>query len=136
MTLYAVFAGLCFGAWPLIMKASKIKPPIVAATVLVATSLAVFVPFLAGNQVPIQVTLVGLLIGIAAGVLNGLGSIALQRILVSKAIEVTTAIFIIVVTQVVVTAIGGWLFYNEPFTVKKIMVVAAAGVAVYCLTGK
>ena len=131
---FAVFAGLCFGGWPLIMKLSGLNP-IVAATVLAVASLAVFLPFLKGNVNIAELTATGVVIALIAGVINGLGSIAIQRVLASP-VEVTTGILVIIITQVVVTAIGGRLFYHETFTVNKAVGLLAAVAAIKLLTGK
>lgn len=136
MNLFSILAGLLFGAWPLIMKKSDLTP-MAAAFTLTVMSLAVYLPFLSRQDYPkTGVLTIGFGLAVIAGLMNGFGTIAFQKMLADKNIEITVGILLVILTQVVVTAVGGSLFYSEPFTTKKVVGLFTAALAAYLLTSK
>lgn len=136
MNIFSILAGLMFGLWPLIMKKSGLTPMANAFT-LTIVSLAVYLPFI--RPMDYQTTrflTVGFGLAVVAGILNGLGTIAFQKMVTNKEVAIATGVMLVILTQVVVTAVGGRLFYADLFTGKKVGGVAAAAVAVYLLTSK
>lgn len=132
---FPVFAGLCFGAWPLIMKQSGLHP-IMAAFILCVSTLATIVPLMHTSAVWQGVARSAALIAVAAGLLNGFGTIAMQRMLADKTTAVSVGVFVIIIAQMVSTAIGGRVFYSDPLTLKRAAGVCLAVAAVYLLNGK
>ncbi len=134
--LWSILAGFLFGLWPLVMKKSGLTP-MAAAFTLTAVSLVVCLPFL--GRVDYQTTgflTIGFGLAMVAGVMNGFGTIAFQKMLADKNVEIAVGILLVILTQVVVTAIGGRLFYGELFTTKKVAGLVTSVVAVYLLTSK
>lgn len=129
---FAVFAGVCCGLWPLMIGSGR--NPIMTGIMVIIVSLAVFLPFLPANFKPAELTAQAVVIILAAGVINGFGSIAIQHVAVSK--EKVTGILVLIITQVVVTAVGGLIFYAERFTFEKFVGLIAAVAAIKLLTGK
>ncbi len=133
---WSVLAGMLFAIWPFVMKATGL-PPIVAAVFLTASSLLVYPPFLKGSMDIRALTILMVALAIVAGLINGVGTIALQKVIASKEIDVATGIFVIIMTQIVVTTIGGFFFaQGDLFTTKKLAGLWSASLAVYLLTSK
>lgn len=129
----ALTAGLFFGIWPLVIKTSGLQP-VSAAFILSGISAIVCLPFLklggGGSW-----TMGAVLLGVLAGLLNGAGTVAFQQAIASK-LEISTVVFIILTLQVVITVLGGRVFYGDVFTPQKIAGIVAACVAMFLLTGK
>ena len=133
--VWPVIAGLCFGTWPLIMKSSGLNA-IMASFVLTVVSLMVYLPFLKGGFDQAALLKTGVILAVVAGLLNGIGTIAFQRMVGAKDLEISQVVLMVVIIQIVITAAGGSLFYHELFTIKKAFGVVAAGLAAYLLTSK
>lgn len=133
--IWPVTAGLCFGIWPLIMKSSGLNA-IMAAFVLTAVSLLVYIPFLKGSFDQAALLKTGIILAIVSGLLNGIGTIAFQKMVGAKDMDITQVVLMVIIIQVVITAVGGRLFYGDLFTVKKAGGIFAAGLAAYLLTSK
>ncbi len=133
--MWPVMAGLCFGIWPLIMKSSGLNA-IMAAFVLTTVSLLVYLPFLKGSFDQAALFRTGVILAVVAGLLNGIGTIAFQRMIGAKDLEISQVVLMVIIIQIVITAAGGRLFYHELFTIKKAFGVVAAGCAAYLLTSK
>jgi len=133
--IWPVIAGLCFGTWPLIMKSSGLNA-IMASFVLTVVSLLVYLPFLKSGFDQATLLKAGVILAVVAGLLNGIGTIAFQKMVGSKEVDITQVVLMVIIIQIVITAAGGRLFYHEIFTVKKVLGVVAAGLAAYLLTSK
>ena len=134
--VFALLSGLLFGTWPLVMKKAGLTP-MAAATTLTVMTLAVCAPFL--NRADYRTTSVftlGFGLAVVAGLMNGAGTIAFQKVIVAKNLEITTGILIVILTQVAITAVGGRVVYGDPLTIKKAFGLVAAVVATYLLTAK
>ncbi len=133
--LWPVIAGLCFGIWPLIMKSSGFNATM-ASFVLTVVSLLVYLPLLKTNFDATAFLKIGMLLAVASGLLNGIGTVAFQKMVGAKGMEITQGVLIVIMIQVVITAAGGRLFYGDLFTAKKILGILAAVIAAYLLTSK
>lgn len=131
---YCLFAGVCFGSWPLLMKKSEIgsvdlRPALNAFILCVATTIIVggqlflmrsrySIPWLSLLMMflaPLALFAVG------AGFINGLGSLnALKWLSSVSSTEVAKMTFVMVITQVSTTAIGSAIFLHEPFPLRKL----------------
>lgn len=136
MYQFSVLAGLCFGIWPLIMKRSGLNPQL-AAVMLALLTLLTCLPFLSrANASPSEFWKLGAIFAVAAGLINGVGQIFLQRLIgAAERADVSQALIIVVLAQIATTAIGGRLFYGDPFTLKKGAGIILALIAAKLLTG-
>ena len=133
--MWPVIAGLCFGIWPLIMKSSGLNA-IMAAFVLTAVSLLVYLPFLKGSFDQTTFFKTGIILAVVSGLLNGIGTIAFQKMVGAKDMDITQVVLMVIIIQIVITAIGGRLFYEDLFTIKKAIGIPVAGLAAYLLVSK
>ena len=133
--IWPVIAGLCFGTWPLIMKSSGLNA-IMASFVLTVVSLLVYLPFLKSGFDQAALLKMGVILAVVAGLLNGIGTIAFQKMIGAKEMDITQVVLMVIIIQFVITAAGGRLFYHELFTLKKALGVVAAGLTAYLLTSK
>lgn len=135
-SIFAIIAGACFGAWPLIMRLSGFNPALAAATIAVIT-LATCLPFLNRNNANLaEFWKIGALAALVAGIINGLGQMLLQKAIGAKDVDVTRTLTLVVLTQIVMQAIGGRFLYGEPITFKKGAGILLALVVAKLLTEK
>ncbi|MBI4095114.1 MAG: hypothetical protein HY435_02905 [Candidatus Liptonbacteria bacterium] len=128
-------AGFFFGAWPLVMRASGLNS-ILAAFVLQVGTMLVVSPFLKGNVRVSLVLSAGMAVAIAAGIANGFGQLAFQKLISLRDVELARASITVVVMQIATTAIGARFFYAETFGWKKLLGCGFALIAVKLLIGK
>ena len=99
--ILCVFTALCFTTWPFLMKQSGLHY-LTAAFMLNAVSAAVFLPAFLSRGIhggfPVKAAL---LLGLSAGLLNGLGHYFFQQVIASKT-EASRFIVVLLVIQVVV----------------------------------
>ncbi len=133
--VFAILAGLFFGVWPLIMRLSGL-PWAIAGVILQIGSCLVFIYYLKQQSSWAAWLSFGAAVGIACGILNGFGQINLQKLLAMKEAQLAQAITLMVVTQIVITAVGAKIFFGEQFGWKKILGCTLALVAVKLLIGK
>lgn len=119
--VYLLVAGVLFTAWPFVMRASGL-PPLIAAFVLHVSSLFVFIPGMlrAGADLRTLLT-VGVLLGVLAGVMNGLGHLAFQQMIALKSVELSRMTLVLVAIQIIVGIVGGKFAYGEALTAEKII---------------
>jgi drug/metabolite transporter (DMT)-like permease len=129
--LLCVIAATFFGGWQLVMRASDLKDPFVAAFVLNMASAIAILPFAKGRCDTTTLFSTGMLIAIAAGVLNGIGHIVNARLVLNRAEEFMRFGTIVPAVVVLTTVLGGWLFYAERFSPSKTLGIALvlAGIA-------
>ena len=136
MNMFSIWAGVIFGAWPLIMKKSGLTP-MAAAFVLTLMSFVAYVPFLSrADYRTTGVLTVGFGLAALAGVMNGMGTIFFQKMVADKSIDITVGYLLVILTQIVVVSVGAWLFYGDVFTWKKVAGLFTAALAAYLLTSK
>lgn len=132
--LLPFLAGLCFGFWPLLMRLTGLSA--VQGGFLVSTvTFLLFIPLFWGDGAA-GFTWKTVSIALAAGVINWLGSVCLQKGLAGKDLQVSVVILVIIMTQIVVTALGTRLIYGELWDWRKLVGMATAALAVWLLTGK
>lgn len=130
--LLLIVAGCMFGGWPLVMRSSGLNP-IVAGCFLQATSFCVFLPFLRGNLDTKTLVTAGALLAIAAGTMNGVGSVIFQHLVARPEVELSRAILVLVVTQTILVTVLGRIIYDEPITFQKALGVILAVISIILL---
>ncbi len=126
--------GVFFGTAPLLGRLSSVSAMmmavLVAAGSLVATS-----PF-AFSQDYAAAGPKGIILGLLAGILNGIGLIAFYQLVAgaNKGLwEISKVLPIALALVPIVIAIGAAIFFGEKFTASKIIGVALAGGAIWFL---
>lgn len=136
MFVWPILAGFLFSTWPFVMRATGL-PPVLAAVFLTTASLFVYPFFLRGDMNLKALTLFVVILAVVAGLMNGFGTIAFQKMIANKEMNLAIGIFVLIMTQIVVTTIGGLILDSEDIlTTKKLLGIGAAACAVYLLTGK
>lgn len=130
--LLCLVAGTFFGSWPLIMRSSGLNY-VVAALALQLGSFIVFTPLLSGRANTTTILAVGVLVGLLAGIVNGFGQLSFQKLVSLKDVEISRFTVIVVTLQIIISVVGGYVIYHEPFTVRKTAGIVAAIVAVNLL---
>jgi drug/metabolite transporter (DMT)-like permease len=123
-----VMVGFFFGSWQVVMRASGINNPFVAAFILNAATLAMVTPFAVSGLGDRQIFGVAGLVALAAGFLNGLGHIFFQKLVLSKTEDLTRFGAVVPAVVILVAVIGGVTFYAESLTWQK-----GAGIALIVL---
>lgn len=129
--LLPVLAGLFFGAWPLFMRATGFTGAQSGFLVSIAT-LVVFLPLWKGDATGF--TQKTLILGITAGLMNGVGSIFYQKALADPKLELSRILLVVLVTTIVVGTVGARLFYGELLDIKKMLGLTLGLVGVLLLT--
>ena len=132
---WPMLAGLCFGIWPLLMKSSGLNPSM-ASLVLTTVSLLVYLTFLRTGFDQVALGRIVVLFAVVAGVLNGIGTLAFQKAVGGRELDLTTAVLIVIMLQLVITVVGGLLFYGDPLTGKRFLGFCTAVITAYLLTSK
>lgn len=130
VVLLALAVGFFFAAWPLVMKASQLGPAWIIITLCIGSITVGFATVISNLVIPPSKNL---LIGYLAGITSGLGVFVYGKLISDKAIELSQAIPLSMACIVVFAALGGCLFYAEPFTITKIVGVLMVVVAVFLL---
>lgn len=128
-----LFAGLCFGFWPLLMRQTGLTG-MQAGFMVSSVTLLVFIPLFGGDTQGFTWKTVCL--ALVAGLINGLGSVCLQKGLANKELEVSTMIMVIIMTQLVITAVGSRLILGELWDLRKLAGMSCAALTVWLLSGK
>lgn len=128
-----LLAGLCFGFWPLLVRVTGLNW-MQGGFLLSLATFSLFVPLFGGDTTGFTWKTVSL--GLTAGLINGVGTVCLQKALAGKQLEVSVIILVIIMTQLVVTVIGARLIYGELLDLRKLAGMATAALTVWLLTGK
>jgi uncharacterized membrane protein len=129
--LFPFLAGLCFGSWPLFMRSTGFSGPQSGFVVSVVT-LVVFIPLWRGDTAGFNQK--ALALGVAAGLLNGLGSIFYQAALANLKLEVSRVLLVVLVTTILVSTVGARLFYGELLDTQKLFGLSFSLIGVLLLT--
>lgn len=127
---YAVVAAAAFAIWPLVVRVVNISPGWLGLLVSAGTA-AVALALAHTEGLP---NTRNLIVGLLAGVINGLGMLAYSKVLGDKTIDLTRIVPIILVLVPIMVVAGGVAIYHEPFTARKLAGVGLAGVAIYLLS--
>lgn len=142
MGLLIVTAGTAFGVWPLITRGSKLHF-LPAGFGLQLGTVIMFGLFMVTmrNQLDLGAAFSfgsgGKLVGLAlvAGLVNGVGQLAMQKLVASPAIEVSVFGPATLTITALVYGVGGYLAYHEPMTPRKIVGIATAAITLWLLKG-
>lgn len=127
-----VLSGLFFGVWPVMMRASGLGAVWILLFLFLGSGIVGTLAVLkAGlpSLAPIAV-----LIGLAAGIINGVGALTYGKLIEMQSAEMTKFIPLSVVLIMGVGVVGAYFFLGEElFTMRKIFGIIAAIVAVILL---
>lgn len=140
--LLIVIAGTAFGVWPLITRGSKLhflpaRFGLQLGTVIMfglfmftmRDQLDVRAAFSFGNGGKLA------LLALAAGLVNGVGQLAMQKLIASPTIEVSVFAPATLTIMALVYGVGGWLAYHEPMTGRKVAGIVTATITLWLLKG-
>ena len=116
--LLAVITAACFGLWPLVMKYSGLNPIWQAIHVSCATFVMSLVVLVSSSE-KTTFSLKMILIGLAAGALNGIGTLLYTRLIASPLAEISKIAPLIVALMPLFTIAGALILFGEPITFKK-----------------
>lgn len=128
--ILCAFAALFFASYQLVLRASGL-PPMVAGFVMHLVGTVVFLPlFLRENLAKISFISLGIGLAVVAGVLQALGHVPWQKLIADRQIPMATSVVVMIVINIVITAIGGAVFFKEGLTASKVagMVLASASI--------
>ena len=123
-----LIAALFFSAWPIIAKFSNLGFGWLSLVIAIGTGLIALTQV--NHEVPIARQL---LIGFAAGLVNGIGTLAYARLLSTKGVDVSKFIPLTLGLIAVFTVIAGVLLFKEPLSIKKVAGVFLVVVAIFLL---
>ena len=124
--LILLLIGLCFGGWPLIAKSTNLSLGWMSLAVATGTAIAACFPAFGREHVPPRNAI---FIGLAAGVVNGLGMLFYSHLIGSGTAEVSRFMPVVTLFTMVVGVAGGLFLFHEPMTTKKMLGVGLAFVA-------
>ncbi len=130
-TLFScVLAGLCFGGWQLVMRASGLKDPMLAAFLLNIATVITFIPFMRGRIDVTTLFSYGVVLALIAGLINGFGHVVFQRLVLAREEELVRFGAVVPAIVVLVSVAGAVAFYGEILSGKKIfgVVLVLAGI--------
>lgn len=116
LKLALVIGVLCWGSWPLVAQASNLKDPIVRGFLISIVTTLGFVPFLSGRISLHTLTSDGALFLFVAGVLNFAGHYLFPRLQVTTGGQLSFYMPLILALCILVSAIGGLLFFGDTIT--------------------
>lgn len=118
-------------SWPLIVRATSLGAQWTMLTVIGGTVAVAAVYSAISAAAPPNKS--ALLIGLAAGVVNGLGFVAYSAILAFKGVDVTKIVSVTTAAIPVITMLGAWAFFGEEPSTQKIAGITAIALGIYLL---
>lgn len=137
-----VIAGISFGLWPLITRGSRIHF-LPAGFGLQLGTVIMFGLFMVTMRDQLDLGTVFsfesggklALLALAAGLVNGVGQLAMQKAIASSSMEMSKLVPAMLTVMAVVSMIGGCLAYQEPMTPKKFLGMVTAAITFFLLKG-
>jgi drug/metabolite transporter (DMT)-like permease len=129
--LYVVLVALCWGGWPLVSRSAGGTGTAGSLVILVAALVPVgLAAYWEGGALPAPHAAGRLAV---AGVLNGAGLVAFHLVTIRRDVEVSSLVPVIDTAMLLVTALGGILFFAEALTLQKGIGVALLVAGIYLL---
>lgn len=127
----ALISAIGFGAWPLVSRGSGLSPIWTAITLSVATAMTILAgsPVFRGGSISTK----AILIGLVAGLLNGLATLTYSQLISNKEWDISIYIPLTVGLMLVTLAVGGVVFFSESVTPSKVAGIIAILAGVYLL---
>lgn len=140
--LLIVIAGTAFGAWPLITRGSKLHFLSAGLGLQLGTVImfGLFM-FTMRNQLDLGAAFSFgdggklALLALAAGLVNGVGQLAMQKLVASPEVQISVFAPATLMIMTVIYGIGGWLVYHEPLTFRKGIGIVTATITIWLLKG-
>lgn len=137
-----LIAGMAFGAWPLITRGSKLHflPAGLGLQLGTVLMFGLFIVVMR-DQLDLGAMFSSgdggklALLALLAGLVNGVGQLAMQKLVASPTTSISVFAPATLTVMAVVYAIGGWLAYNEPMTIRKVVGMATAMITFWLLKG-
>jgi uncharacterized membrane protein len=128
----SLIAACCFGGWPFIVRAIGLPPLGVAVFLSAGTLMLVFV---AGPMLFPWNTVSGKMIffGLLSGVINGIAFLAYSKLVAVPQWDISTYVPMVLALTLVISTIGGPLFFNESFSVVKTLGMVSILVGIYLI---
>lgn len=126
--------GICWASPPFLARLSQLSPWIMAGFVAAGTLIPV-IPFLFQEDYS-QLSRGQILLGILAGIFNGLGVLAWYKLVAGSSQglwNIGTVLPVAVILLCVILVIGGRLIFAEPLTSQRLFGLVLATAAIYFL---
>jgi len=138
MLKFFVFAGICFGLWPQIMKRYEGNPLLKAFLLGTVTTAIISIAWICSpkneNMPRGELFSFALVIPVIAAVLNGVGTIQFMKGMDTiSPRQFSGAVLLMILTQVTVNELAGMVLHDAPFTVKKLLGFGSAIAAFFLL---
>jgi len=120
--LLCLIVGISWSGAPFLARITQLNPWIMASLISIGTLISVL-PFMLKQDFSI-VSTSGLSIGLVAGILNGIGILAWYRLVAGSnegLWELSNVLPVAVILLTVALVIGGWLFFKDALTMKRIL---------------
>lgn len=130
--VFCLVAGLGFGTWPLIARASEVGSAWITIIVICTTAITVLVSRVSHLSAVPTGRAIGLLL--VAGLLNGIGWLAYGRLVASGEFEISRLAPAALILMIAIIAMGGVVIFGETLTREKSAGVLAAMLAAWLLT--
>ncbi|MBI2633382.1 MAG: EamA family transporter [Parcubacteria group bacterium] len=117
--LLAVITAACFGLWPLVMKYASVSPAWSAVYISCVTFVMSLTVLISTSSEKTIFSLKIILIGLAAGALNGIGTLLYTRLIASPSTDISKIAPLIVALMPLFTIVGALILFGEPITLKK-----------------
>jgi drug/metabolite transporter (DMT)-like permease len=129
--LQVVLVALCWGGWPLVSRSAGGTGAAGSLVILLAALVPVgLAAYWEGGALPAPHAAARLAV---AGVLNGAGLVAFHLVTIRRDVEVSSLVPVIDTAMLLVTALGGILFFAEALTLQKGIGVALLVTGIYLL---
>lgn len=130
---YCLVAALTFGAWPLMARFSQLSASWIAISIATSSTLTILIGLLPKASLPTKSVLLGLVICLIGGVLNGLGMLSYSKVLSTASWDVSKYIPLMTVMIILIAAIGGFALFKEALNWQKALGLTCALAAVWLL---
>lgn len=125
--------GICYGAWPLIMRVCQFGPAMSLLVLNTTGWICGFILYYKNPPLDSEMEIKKIVIGLVAGSLNAIGTVFYTKLIGMNNAEFSKFIPISFVLSLTVAVIGGWMIYSELMTFKKALGLIAAIITIFLL---
>lgn len=127
--VYCLIAACFFGTWPVIARFAHLSPGWLALVFSIGTGVVA----VAGLNSPVPLAR-PLIIGVGAGMVNGIGMLAFAKLISWEGVQVSRVIPITFALMPVFTTLAALVLFGEQLSLRKAFGVTLAFIAVYLLS--